>query len=167
MSLLAATSRASIAGAIGTLAMDLVWYSRYRRGGGSDGFPTWEFTGGLESWDDAPAPAQVARKLVKRVLARDIPVERAGLANNVMHWGYGVGWATLLGLLARRVPTPVWRGPAFGALVWGSDYVTLPLLDIYEPIWTYDRKTLSQDLSAHLVYGTTTDTVLRVLGTGR
>src|SRR3954471_7325065 len=138
MSLLTTTSRASIAGAIGTLAMDLVWYSRYRRGGGTEGFPAWEFTGGVESWDDAPAPAQVARKLVKGLLGRDIPVERAGLTNNVMHWSYGVGWANVLGTVARRGFTPLWRGAGFGAFVWVWDYVPLPLLDIYKPIWTYD-----------------------------
>jgi hypothetical protein len=47
--------------------------------------------------------------------------------------------------------------------VWASDYVSLPLLGVYEPIWTYDVPVLWQDLSAHLVFGTATDGVLRLL----
>jgi hypothetical protein len=156
-----ALTRAPVAGAIGTVAMDLLWYSRYRRGGGDEDFPAWEFTGDLESWDDAPAPAQVARKLVGAVLDRDIPLDKARLANNVMHWGYGAGWATVLAVAGRR--GRLWRGPVFGTLVWASDYVVLPVLGIYQPIWTYDRETLAQDLSAHVVYGTATDLALRAL----
>jgi hypothetical protein len=162
MSLSNTIVRASVAGAIGTLAMDLVWYARYRRGGGSDPFPKWELSTEVDAWDDAPAPAQVAHKLAG-ALGHEIPADRAGLANDVMHWGYGTGWAVALGLLARRLPAPGWRGPVFGALVWASDYVVLPALDIYQPIWTYDREALWQDLSAHVVYGTVTDAALRVL----
>jgi hypothetical protein len=33
--------RGAMAGAAGTVAMDLVWYARYRRGGGNDAFPAW------------------------------------------------------------------------------------------------------------------------------
>jgi hypothetical protein len=35
-----------------------------------------------------------------------------------------------------------------------SGYVVLPLFGVYEPIWKYDLKTLANDLSAHLVFGT-------------
>jgi len=39
----------------------------------------------------------------------------------------------------------------------------LPAAGLYRPIWEYDRKTLADDLSAHLVYGLTTAAVFRVL----
>ena len=45
-----------LAGAVGTLAMDLVWFVRYKRGGGESGFAAWELASGLDSWDDASAP---------------------------------------------------------------------------------------------------------------
>jgi uncharacterized membrane protein YagU involved in acid resistance len=79
-----------------------------------------------------------------------------------MHWGYGVTWGVGYALFTgpRR---PVWQGPAFGALVWSSDYVTLPLAGVYEPIWKYDIPTLYKDLSAHVVFGTAADAALRVL----
>jgi hypothetical protein len=50
--------------------------------------------------------------------------------------------------------------------VWSSDYVVLPLAGVYRPIWRYDVPTLAKDLSAHLVFGTTSDVALRVLSRG-
>ena len=41
-------------------------------------------------------------------------------------------------------------------MVWAGGYVVLPLLGVYQPIWKYDVGTLGKDLSAHLVFGTTT-----------
>jgi hypothetical protein len=156
--------RGALAGVAGTVAMDLLWYKRYRDGGGDSPFAAWERTGAIESWDDAPAPAQMARKLLQ-LIGHDVPVERAGAVNNVMHWGYGVGWATAYGIVAAH-RRRWWQGPAFGALVWASDYVTLPLAGVYQPIWEYDLPTLWQDLSAHLVFGTAADAAFRLLPSG-
>ncbi len=160
-----AAVRGALAGAAGTLAMDLVWYRRYRRGGGEDPFADWEVTRDVSSWDQAPAPAQMGRKIVRAVSGRDVPLERAAALSNVMHWGYGTTWAAAYGVLASRARPrrPWWHGPALGALVWGSGYVTLPLAGVYEPIWRYDVPTLAKDLSAHLVFGTAADAALRVL----
>jgi hypothetical protein len=41
--------------------------------------------------------------------------------------------------------------------------VILPAAKLSEPIWRYDRETLANDLSAHLVYGLGTATALRLL----
>ena len=54
-------------------------------------------------------------------------------------------------------------GLPFGASVWAGGYVVLPAAMLYKPIWDYDVKTLAKDLSAHLVYGVTTATALRLL----
>ena len=51
------------AGAIGTLCMDLVWFLRYKRGGGESAFIAWETASGLTSWNDASAPARVGKLL--------------------------------------------------------------------------------------------------------
>ena len=47
--------------------------------------------------------------------------------------------------------------------MWAAGYVVLPAAKLYQPIWKYDRATLTKDLSAHLVYGLGTATVLRLL----
>ena len=162
--LLATVARGAVAGAIGTLAMDLVWYTRYRRGGGEDEFADWEVTGDVETWEQAPAPGQVGRKALQAV-GVDVPIEHAAALSNFMHWIYGTGWVAACAVLLPR--RPWWAGPALGTLVWSSDYVVLPVAGIYEPIWRYDAKTLAKDLSAHLVFGTASDTALRVLSRGR
>ena len=48
-------------------------------------------------------------------------------------------------------------------MVWASGYVILPAAKLYAPLWKYDRKTIANDLSAHLVYGLATATALRLL----
>ena len=57
----------------------------------------------------------------------------------------------------------MWYGLPFGAAVWATGYVVLPLLGVYEPIWKYDLETLGKDLSAHLVFGTATAAAFRLL----
>jgi hypothetical protein len=47
--------------------------------------------------------------------------------------------------------------------VWTGDYVVLPLMKIYKPIWRYDVRTLADDLSAHLVFGIATAAAFRLL----
>jgi hypothetical protein len=160
--LVSSIARGAAAGAIGTLAMDLVWYSRYRRGGGEAELADWEITKDVDSWEHAPAPGQMGRRVLQ-LAGVDVPVERAAALSNFMHWIYGSTWVAAYSLLPRR---PWWAGPALGALVWSSDYVVLPLAGIYQPIWRYDAKTLAKDLSAHLVFGTASDTTLRVLSRG-
>lgn len=108
-----------------------------------------------ERWAEAPAPAQVARLLSLRLLRRDIPVARIGVATNVMHWATGIGWGTVYGLATERPRSPALpAGLAFGALVWALSYAQLVPLGIYEPPWRYSPKVLAEDLSYHLAYGT-------------
>ncbi|MEV0800724.1 DUF1440 domain-containing protein [Kribbella sp. NPDC050281] len=161
---LGAVARGGAAAALGTLAMDVLLYGRYRRDGGKSAFPRWEFSADVHSWDEAPAPAQVGKRLYEGLLRRELPDRRAALVNNVMHWGFGIVNGAVYGVLAGSVPVPKVRyGALFGAGVWGSGYVTLPAAGLYEPIWKYDAKILAKDLSAHLVYGLSTAAVFRAL----
>ena len=149
--------RGVAASAVGTLAMDASIYRRYRHDGDTEPFPAWESSEGLTSWEKAPAPARVARRFLQRALKRDVPPQYVRLLNNATHWGFGLAAGAGYGLLLRSGPTPkVWYGVPFGATVWASGYVVLPLLGVYEPIWKYDLETLAKDLRAHLVFGTAT-----------
>jgi hypothetical protein len=164
MSPIGAVIRGIVAGVIGTAAMDALLFARYRRGGGDSPFAAWEFSSGITSWEDAPAPAHVGKRLVEGLFQTELPPTRAPLVNNVMHWGYGILNAVQYGLVAGSLSEPRIRyGAPFGAAVWGSDYVILPAAKLYDPIWSYDAKTLANDLSAHLVYGLATATGLRLL----
>jgi hypothetical protein len=161
---LGSIARGVAASALGTLAMDASLYRRYRHNGGDGAFAGWESSDGLMSWDDAPGPALVGKLVLERVLQHEVSPRYARLLNNVTHWGYGLAAGAGYGLLAgsRRRPA-VWLGLPFGAAVWASGYAVLPQLGVYEQIWKYDANTLWKDLSAHLVFGTTTAAAFSLL----
>jgi Protein of unknown function (DUF1440) len=154
MALVRAAVCGLVAAAVGTLAMDLVWFARYKRGGGKSDFLAWEFAAGLDAWDNASAPARVGKLLYETATKRELHANRARLTTNVMHWFYGVQWGAVFGMAigcSRRLR--LIQGPLFGVLVWLAGYVALPIAGFYKPIWSYDLKTLLDDMSAHLVYG--------------
>lgn len=143
--------------------MDSVWFRRYRRGGGTDPFLDWEFSRGL-TWDSAPAPAQVGKRMVEGMFQTKVDEDLAPLYNNVVHWGYGIAWAGLFGIVAGSLgQSRLLLGPPFGAFVWVTGYAVLAPMKLYKPMWEYDRATLMKDLSAHLVYGVATSIAIEVL----
>ena len=161
---LGAIARGLVAGAVGTAAMDTFLFARYRRDGGDSSAAEWESSAGVTSWEQAPAPAHVGKRLVEGLFAIELAPSRARLVNNVMHWAYGIVNGAQYGIVAESLPTPRIRyGIPFGATVWASGYVILPAAKLYKPIWDYDAKTLAGDLTAHLVYGIATAGTLRVL----
>lgn len=154
--LLAGITLGKFAGAIGTAAMDAVWYARYRRGGGTTGPVTWEF-GGLDGWDEVSSPGQVGERVLRLTTGKQPPDEWAQATQNVVHWATGIGWGAMFGAVVGWYGKRAWLyGPVLGVVAWGASYVILPLLRIYRPMWRYDIQTLAKDLRAHLVYGTTT-----------
>src|SRR5215213_687112 len=76
-----------LAGAVGTLAMDLVLFARHRSSGGQSPFLRWEFSA-VDGWEPAPAPAQVGKRLLEGLFRRELPDRQAGAVNNATHWGY-------------------------------------------------------------------------------
>lgn len=153
--LTARIARGVVAGVAGTLAMDLLWWSRYRRGGGDGGFADWEFATGTTSFEQAPAPGKVGQRAAE-IVGVDLPDEVAGTTTNVVHWLTGVGYGTAHAMLndGRRRGLP--RGLLTGAGAFANSYATLGALGVYEPIWEYDGDTLAKDLSAHLLFGAAT-----------
>ena len=144
----------AVAGAGGTLAMDLVLFRRYRHGGGTDPFVAWETARGVGTWDDASAPGQVGKRVAELLTGREPPPRWARRTTNVVHWATGVGWGAQFGLLnglcpRHRVGFSVLLGPT----AWATSYVILPWAKVYKPIWDYDAGTLARDLGAHMAYG--------------
>ncbi len=161
---LGAVARGVAAGVVGTLAMDLWMYVRYRRDGGDEEFPEWEFSSDVTGWESAPAPAQVGRRAVEGLFERTLPDTSARLTNNIMHWGYSVSAAVAYGMVVASLRRPrVGYGLLFGAGMWAFSYVILPPMHLYKPITQYDAKTLGKDLAAHLAYGTGTAVALSLL----
>ena len=108
-----------------------------------------------DPWEQAPAPAQVARLILKSLLGIEVGTDKIGLLTNVSHWGYGTSWGVVYGLVRRGRDrrTPFRRGLGFGCAVWALSYAELVPLGIYEPPWKYAPRELALDLSYHLVYG--------------
>lgn len=158
----------AVAGAVGTLAMDLVWYRRYRRSGGTDGFVDWEFSTSTEDYEHAAAPAQVGKRVVEGLFDVQLKPHTAGSANNAVHWLTGIGWGALHGLVVGSTAS---RAAAYGlgtgAVAWLTSYVVLPLAKLYQPMWEYDAVTLGKDLSAHLTFGLGTGAAFRLLSAAR
>lgn len=153
-----------LAGAVGTAAMDLVLYARYRRDGGKDGFWRWEFASGVTNWESASAPGQLGRKALHLATGHEPPDKWARATTNIVHWATGVGWGGQYGAVASATSgLPLVRAVAFGPVVWLFGYVVLPLAKVYKPIWAYDARTLRDDLSAHMVYGTVATGVFAAL----
>jgi hypothetical protein len=151
------------AAAVGTLAMDTLWYRRYRHSGGASDFGAWESSEGVDTWDAAPAPARAAKRLLEVVTKRPVPERYVRVLNNATHWGFGLANGAAYGLLLGSHRPRVWYGVPFGAAVWLTGYAVLPQLGVYQQIWNYDPKTLEQDLSAHLVFGTATAAAFSLL----
>lgn len=154
----------AVAGAAGTVAMDLLLFRRYRRDGGKEPAWRWESSQGVVTWEEASAPGQVGEKLERLVTRGPPPDEWARTTTNAVHWGTGIGWGVQYALLASGTSRhPVLRALALGPAVWLSGYAVLPLAGVYEPIWRYDARTLGKDLSAHLLYGVATSAAFAAL----
>jgi hypothetical protein len=153
----------AVAGAVGTLAMDLVWYRRFRAGGGSQSFGAWETSEGTEGFEDAGAPARTA-KAVADLVGVHLPESSARALNSAVHWGTGIGWGKAHGVAASVLGTssPL-LGPVTAVAAWATSYAVLPLLGVYKPMREYDRDTLQQDLTAHLAFGATLGVTYRML----
>ncbi len=109
---------------------------------------------GGSGWKDAPAPAQVAGKAIKKIRGTYPNRKYIPLATNAMHWGYGVTWGGVYGLAQSRLRAhPAVHGAVLGVGLWGMAYAQFVPLGIYEPPWEYPAKDLGVDLSYHLVYG--------------
>jgi hypothetical protein len=165
MTPLAAVAGGLLAGVVGTVCLDAVQYLRDRRTGGGKSPLAWEFAP-IETWEAAPDPGQVAKRVIEGFTQRKLPDRWAWPISTAAHWAYGSSAAAGYGILAgsRRSGRPL-HGPAFGAAVWAAGYVVLPEGGLYKPIWKYDVETLAIDLSAHLAYGAGTATTFWLLST--
>jgi hypothetical protein len=160
---LAAVAGGLLAGVVGTVCLDTVQYLKYRRAGGTDSPLAWEFAP-VRTWEQAPDPGQVARRVIEGFTQRKLPDRWAFPVSTAMHWAYGSGAAALYGILAGSLRSPqAAYGLPFGAAVWAAGYVILPEGGLYRPIWDYDAKTLAWDLTGHLAYGAGTGVTFRLL----
>jgi hypothetical protein len=160
---LAAVVAGLLAGAVGTVGLDAVQYLKYRRAGGTESPLAWEFAP-IDSWETAPAPGQVAKRLIEGFTQSKLPDRSAWAISTAAHWAYGSVAGAAYGVLAGSLPAPhPGYGVPFGAALFANDYIALPAAGLYKPILEYDAKTLAWDLGGHVAYGTGTAATFRLL----
>lgn len=130
---LRALGRGVAAGAIGTAVMTAAQTAYYKATGA----------------EGSTVPADVAKRIIRGVLQREVSDEQTAKLNTAMHWLYGTGWGALYGLAARR-PS---HGIAFTAVVWGASLVELPAMKLAPPPWQMPAASIPPDLGFHAVYG--------------
>jgi hypothetical protein len=152
-----------VAGVAGTAMMTAYQslVSRVRSGASGNGS-----NGQPRRWKDAPALAQVGRRVVKQTLGAKVPLDRAAVLGNAVPWAYGVAQGLGYGAVRSLAPGlprfPL--GIAFGTAIWGASYLVLPRMGIYKPVTKYPPRTLALDLSYHLVYGLSVASAFAVVG---
>lgn len=136
--------RGLFAGAIGTAAMTVSSTAEMKRRGR----------------EGSTAPADAAAKVLGVEPTGD--AEKARFST-VVHWAYGTGWGAVRGLVAAAGV----RNPAAGflhlGLVWGSELVMLPALEVVPPVKQWGTKELAIDAFHHTVYATATSLAFAVL----
>lgn len=107
-----------------------------------------------DPWTHAPAPAQLAKRVMENITGREIAPDRIPVYTNAMHWGYGISMGAAYGLAQRWARgRPALQGPAFGLGVWAWSYATLVPLGLYKWPWHYRGGAIAKDVSYHLLYG--------------
>lgn len=150
---LGALGRGLLAGAAGTAAMTV--YQRVLARGSDDRAN--EEGSNDDPWANAPAPAQVARRILEGVFRHEVTAAQIPLLTTTMHWSYGSAWGSGYGALQGTLRArPVKSGLGFGTWMWTASYAALVLMGIYRPPWRYPSNELAADLSSHLVYGIAT-----------
>ena len=126
MNLVANAARGALAGTIATVAMDALWYRRYRVDGGENDIATWEFgTEASDFGEDVPAPARVGKRIAEAVGVQ-LPASAVAMTNNVVHWMTGIGWGKAAGVVAGAVGMPpLGVGIATGVAAWATSYAVL------------------------------------------
>jgi hypothetical protein len=81
--------------------------------------------------------------------------EKARFAT-VVHWAYGTGWGAARGLVAAVGVRGPGAGLAHYSMVWGSELVMLPALDVVPPVKEWGATEVAIDALHHAVYATAT-----------
>lgn len=106
------------------------------------------------TWAEAPAPAEIGRRVLQGVFDRRVTKKQVPLLTNALHWAYGIGLGGAYGLAQGTFRLhPLAHGALFGTAAWGLQYALLPAMKLYQAPWKYPPGALAVDLSYHLAYG--------------
>ncbi len=98
-------------------------------------------------------PADAAAKVLG---VRPVDEDAEARFANIVHWGYGVGWGSVRGILGAAGLSGPAATAAHFATVWGSEQVMLPALGVAPPITEWGAKEIAVDTLHHAVYAIAT-----------
>lgn len=112
-----------------------------------------------------PEATDVPARAMARVLGVEEYRDRRSVrrTNQLVHWGYGTALGAVRGLLGRSQLGRNLADVAFHGIVWGSEQVLLPALDLAPPVPCWGRAALANDLAHHAVYSSIVNGVYRWL----
>lgn len=112
---------------------------------------------------DEPASRKAASSVAEVVAGTPLDEREKDIGGPVVHILFGAGMGALYGAAAARVPAVTWgAGLPFGAVVWLTAAETgLPLVGLARNPKEYPTARHIASLATHLIYGATTDGVLR------
>jgi hypothetical protein len=106
------------------------------------------------------APADAAAKVLG---VEPVDEEAQARFSNLVHWGYGTAWGGVRGLIAAAGLSGTRATAVHLGMVWGSEQVMLPALEVAPPLTEWGAKEITVDLLHHLVYATATGAAYSLL----
>jgi putative membrane protein len=136
-----------------------------RQGGGKDRQPQDQAAKAQDHAAQEPATEKAAAAISERVFAHELTNRERKQAGPIVHYAMGATSGVLYGAAAELVPTvTVGAGLPFGAAVWLiADELTVPALGLSKAPAQYPLSNHVYALTAHFVYGLTTDLVRRTV----
>lgn len=107
----------------------------------------------IQNRTGSSAPADAAAKVLG---VKPVDEDAEARFANIVHWGYGIGWGSVRGLLGAFGLSGPAATAAHFATVWGSEQVMLPALDVAPPITKWGAKEIAVDTLHHTVYAVAT-----------
>ena len=111
-----------------------------------------------------PASSAPARATAKVLGIKEFEDAQAKARfSDLSHWGYGIGWGVVRGLLGATGISPATATAAHGAAVWGSAQVALPALEVAPPVIFWPPEEIAIDAWHHAVYAAATGIAYELL----
>lgn len=142
-----AIGKGLVAGAVGTAAMTISSTVEMR----------------LRGRESSSAPADAAAKVLGIEVRTD---EEKARFSKLVHWSYGTGWGAVRGLLGLVGLRGAGATSSHLALLWGSELVMLPALDVAPPVREWGAEELAIDGFHHIVYAVATGLAYGLLSRG-
>jgi putative membrane protein len=114
---------------------------------------------------EEPGTVIAAVVVTRMVFNRELRPEEKEPAGNLVHYLFGSAVGGLYGMIAEKQPAArAGYGTLFGSAVWvAADQVMMPALGLAKRPRAYPPSTHLSTFLSHLVYGLTTELVLRVV----